>query len=454
MFFPIVVCFVAVCQANSSGEINAELIEEHGVDSDHEEPEINKQDVTNQKERQGRELSYYNNERRNDLEQLGTSVHRRGLEDPRVSQRRSAVYQEGSSEYYNNNQESRDARFEDDGRANNVIINRRHGTAPNGSWTWADGNAFAPSPQDETFEIVTPMPVSVNRQSAARSVPSADKIPSANHIVPATHKMKVGDWVAQWDEVYKAWFFYNVETQMSTWVKPKELWHVSFNQPPPDETLISMNLIDTGESNIIKDNLLINAPSLAKDTPEDKIFLSSDNGTEFFGFPIPQGKRDPYSGDISGVDPWTAFYDSLAGIYDNIVKSYVQGIYEDVIEEYTLATVKLIGWFFFGSFLIAKGAVMNGINGSKQLMGGRELNSQFKLNMTIPGLEDIPASFSLDNSLLSCYKDRQTCVDDDLPGEVTRLIDRVTGLKKFATEWLDLGEKIAHITIEGDTWDW
>lgn len=298
------------------------------------------------------------------------------------------------------------------------------------------------------------MPVSVNRQSAGRSVPSADKIPSANQIVPATHKMKVGDWVAQWDEVYKAWFFYNVETQMSTWVKPKELWHVSFNQPPPDETLISMNLIDTGESNTIKDHLLINTPSLSKDQPEDKILLSSDNGTEFFGFPIPQGKKDPYSGDISGVDPWTAYYSSLSAIYDNIVKSYVEGIYTDVIEEYTLATVKLIGWFFFGSFLIAKGAVMNSINEGKKLMGGRELTTDFKLNMTIPMLEDIPASFSLDNSLLSCYKDRQTCVDDDLPGEVTRLIDRVTGLKKFATEWLDLGEKIAHITIEGDTWDW
>ena len=49
---------------------------------------------------------------------------------------------------------------------------------------------------------------------------------------------------------------------------------------------------------------------------------------------------DPYTGDIS-LDPWTAFYDSVTGIYDNIVKDYVEDIYEDVIEGYTLATVKV-----------------------------------------------------------------------------------------------------------------
>ena len=102
-----------------------------------------------------------------------------------------------------------------------------------------------------------------------------------------------------------------------------------------------MNLIDTGDSNPIKNNIDINNGVITKDLPSEKFGLSSDNGTEFFGFPIPQGKKDPYSGDIGDVDPWTAFYDSLAGIYDNIVKSYVQGIYEDVIEEYTLATVKV-----------------------------------------------------------------------------------------------------------------
>ena len=53
--------------------------------------------------------------------------------------------------------------------------------------------------------------------------------------------------------------------------------------------------------------------------------------------------------------------DSLTGIYDNIVKDYVTDVYTDVIEGYTIATIKLMGWFFFGGFLLAKGALINSI---------------------------------------------------------------------------------------------
>ena len=47
--------------------------------------------------------------------------------------------------------------------------------------------------------------------------------------------------------------------------------------------------------------------------------------------------------------------------YDNIVKDYVTDVYTDVIEGYTIATIKLFGWFFFGGFLIMKGALLNGL---------------------------------------------------------------------------------------------
>ena len=29
---------------------------------------------------------------------------------------------------------------------------------------------------------------------------------------PPTHKLMVGDWIAQWDASYNAWFFYNIKT--------------------------------------------------------------------------------------------------------------------------------------------------------------------------------------------------------------------------------------------------
>ena len=48
---------------------------------------------------------------------------------------------------------------------------------------------------------------------------------------PGTFKIMVGNWVAQWDSLYKSWFYYNAKTDYSTWDKPKELMHVSLNPP-------------------------------------------------------------------------------------------------------------------------------------------------------------------------------------------------------------------------------
>ena len=29
---------------------------------------------------------------------------------------------------------------------------------------------------------------------------------------PPTQKLMLGDWIAQWDETYSAWFFYNIKS--------------------------------------------------------------------------------------------------------------------------------------------------------------------------------------------------------------------------------------------------
>ena len=84
---------------------------------------------------------------------------------------------------------------------------------------------------------------------------------------------------------------------------------------------------------------------------QDKILLESTTG-EFFGFNTTSFAS---RGVLGGIR------DSLSGIYDNIVKDYVTDVYTDVIEGYTIATIKLLGWFFFGGFLIAKGALLNGL---------------------------------------------------------------------------------------------
>ena len=65
--------------------------------------------------------------------------------------------------------------------------------------------------------------------------------------------------------------------------------------------------------------------------PAQEKILESSSGA-FFGFNTTTFAE---RGLISGV------YDSLAGIYDNIVQAYVEDVYTDVIEGYTIATIKV-----------------------------------------------------------------------------------------------------------------
>ena len=48
------------------------------------------------------------------------------------------------------------------------------------------------------------------------------------------YKYQVGKWIAQWDAPYEAWYYYNSETGVSTWNKPKELETIEFTDPIPD----------------------------------------------------------------------------------------------------------------------------------------------------------------------------------------------------------------------------
>ena len=55
-------------------------------------------------------------------------------------------------------------------------------------------------------------------------------------------------------------------------------------------------------------------------------------------------------------------YQNSVQIYDDILKGYTEDVYVDVIEGYTIATIKLMGWFFVGSFIIFNGITLQGLN--------------------------------------------------------------------------------------------
>lgn len=66
---------------------------------------------------------------------------------------------------------------------------------------------------------------------------------------------------------------------------------------------------------------------------QDK-FLEDESGN-FFGFNF-------NSSQVASRGIFTPFLDSLTYMYENVIESYVEDIYTGVIEDYTIATVKVI----------------------------------------------------------------------------------------------------------------
>ena len=116
-----------------------------------------------------------------------------------------------------------------------------------------------------------------------------------------------------------------------------------------------------------------------------------DEDGNFFGFNYNATVKEQYGLGKSIIG-------SINYMYDNIIESYVEDIYTGVIEDYTIATVKvgirfyqgcdlfyennlvtlqLIGWFVFGSALIIKGAVLNHFLGGDAGRSFTDVNSGF-----------------------------------------------------------------------------
>jgi len=49
--------------------------------------------------------------------------------------------------------------------------------------------------------------------------------------------LRIGDWTAQWSQRDGAWYYYNHNTKVSTWVRPPALRHVIFANPKENEII-------------------------------------------------------------------------------------------------------------------------------------------------------------------------------------------------------------------------
>ena len=129
-------------------------------------------------------------------------------------------------------------------------------------------------------------------------------------------------------------------------MKPRELQHVLLNSPSGStlhynkKTLnyhISVFLNSTslsGKTESLKPKLLSSnsQPQYQAVAPaQSKIRESSQDN--FFGFNTKPVKN---RGLVGGL------YDSLSYLYESVIQDYVESVYTDVIEGYTIATIKVL----------------------------------------------------------------------------------------------------------------
>ena len=130
----------------------------------------------------------------------------------------------------------------------------------------------------------------------------------------STNRLAVGDWIAQFDEVYTNWFYYNIKTKQSTWTKPEALGHISFKIPsdlnddayqiPPN----NVQLTTLPQVKIQKFQHVRNKP--VQSQANQRVFVESSDG-EFFGLNTTIFRTD---GLVGGL------YKKLANYYDNTAK--------------------------------------------------------------------------------------------------------------------------------------
>ena len=79
--------------------------------------------------------------------------------------------------------------------------------------------------------------------------------------------------------------------------------------------------------------------------------------------------------------------------------------------------------------------------------------------------QNFEMTFPIDDSVMTCYKERTSCVENDFPKEVNfgfqggngklctlqfdYLLANIVNMKTFILDWLEFGEKIGHLAVEG-----
>jgi len=304
----------------------------------------------------------------------------------------------------------------------------------------------------KTVDISSPLPSGLQLTSNPDPNPVYPPNPTTT-TTPPHHKLIVGNWIAQWDTKYKAWFYYNINTEKSTWVKPKELRHVSFKDPDMKKTGPMRNSIETSAHGHGRPyGRPFKRPYSANGNRRTIVETGTD---EYYGLDTSVFKNE---GVFAGI------MNQLTSFYEDTGKDYISDLYSDALEDYFGGTVQLVGWFLMGSFAMVWNEMMIGIKGKRGFAGnpltefftGRAIEDENgNMSYTLPFMEDLlglEMRIPIDESLAGCYKERESCVNKDFPAEVDHLLENIVLVKNFFWKWLELSEKIG-VLVDSDGGD-
>merc|ERR1712062_654895 len=82
---------------------------------------------------------------------------------------------------------------------------------------------------------------------------------------------------------------------------------------------------------------------------------------------------------------------------------------------------------------------------------GTSLDSEGNMIYSLPFIKNVTGlqlSFPIDNSFSGCYRDRQSCLDKDLPTEIDLLVSNLLSFRGLITDWIGFSETITNIVEE------
>lgn len=154
--------------------------------------------------------------------------------------------------------------------------------------------------------------------------------------------LRIGDWTAQWSQRDKAWYYYNHNTKVSTWIRPPDLRHVVFANPKEYENIDrNDNVQETYEEDESVDGWL---DSLSSSLMQ---FIPNPWGAE-------KNQLDRTDLSVFGLELKSG--GSLKQAFTDTLKE--SAMYKNVVKESITFMIKLTAWTLMNFFLY-QGAIFN-----------------------------------------------------------------------------------------------